>query len=205
VKFALAFVLVASLFLNILLGFETMSRRQINGSSKNLSFFWNPKTQNITNGTLQMLVDLDWSGSNLSIVVEINDDDFSRSDYLGLVFDKNGNRDLYNDLTYYLNAEEREDWPTRMPLDPQKLEPWGGLSWSAAIGLRWSPYHRCSWNTETGYVFNVGIPKSELNFTQPMLMHLCFDDANLLYKLVDLGFHYPEYNKMVVVWVEFEV
>jgi hypothetical protein len=57
----------------------------------NFTFTWGPENQRIINGTFGLKVWFALDGENLTMIIKTNDDDYSVSDYIGLVFDSNQN------------------------------------------------------------------------------------------------------------------
>lgn len=168
------------------------------------TFTWTGKNYITSNGVVRVNATFDWSSSNLTMVIWVNEDedDFCTHDCIGLVFDKDGDGDLFDEIAYWLGAGNI------IPPIPStnRLADWGGI-YTVPIQEppKPSPYHNCTF-TESGYTFNIGIPKTEINFTRPMFTHLCFFDQQAQhYAIISGGMSLPEARIEAVVWVQFEV
>jgi len=188
VKFALAFVLVASLFLNVLFGLMLVSRRQTEEEDRpkhSFTFVWGPDKQTIVNGSeLRLVMDFKWVnypnwGKTLSIVAKINDDDFDafHDDILGLVFDRNDNGVLDPggwDYPFFLLTSNE----TVMKAYLVWGEPgYGGLPSGIVIpdpafnwGYEDSPFHTCTFDNATGYTFNINIIAHRVNLDKHIVL-----------------------------------
>jgi hypothetical protein len=168
-----------------------------NGQAK--SFNWNDKNYIRGDGLVRANLTLDWHGDNLTITLWINDDDFQPYDYVGLVFDADKDGDLFDEVAYLLYAGNCT------PAHPQanRLEEWGGI-YKSPVKLPPEPsaYHYCTF--ADGYTFHVEIPKKEVNFTEPMLMHFCFFDEDAYSKAFG-NCSDIDAKKEAVVWDRFEV
>lgn len=157
-------------------------------------FKWPSSQQNITKGTLRIEALFNWEGGeNLNITVTVNDDEYIKyNDYLGIVFDRNKNGEIdlgFEDLPYaFFGNNVSYYWKPAILL----LET--GRCCYADVEPRPSPYHICIFNNETGYKFEISIPKEEVNFHLPMPVHLCFYDIDFAH-----GYMFDW------VWVRFEV
>jgi len=171
-----------------------------NEKSASYSFVW--QKNYIRSGLVRMEVTFDWSTDDLKMIVEVNDNDSDSygADYIGLVFDTNRNEDLYDELGFVLYAANMVPYKPRA----NKLEDWGGLRTSEIeMPPIPSPYHTCTFNNETGYVFHIAISKENINFERHMLMHLCFFDRDAWWGSPPRSTY--ELNVQSVVWVQFEV
>jgi hypothetical protein len=169
-------------------------------TSETRTFVWIGKKYIRDDGVVRVKATFDCSGSNLTMVIHVNDDDYILPDYIGLVFDKDKDGDLFDEVAYLLYAGNK------IPPEPSGnwLEEWGGIRISPVLlPPEPSPYHNCTF-AEDGYTFNIGIPKTEINFTKPMLTHLCFYDDDAFFD-ASWNFTRQEANEKAVVWVEFEV
>lgn len=193
--------LVLAVCLAVSLGFNIYQFLNCNSeTSVTKTFVWIGKNYVREDGVVSINATFDWSGSNLTIVILINDDELSGGDYVGLVFDKDKDENLFDEVAYLLASNNKippHDWTN-------KLEEWGGI-YTAPVLLppKPSPYHNCTF-TEDGYTFNIEISKTEINFTRPMLTHLCFFDADA-YGSASREIPLQEAREKAIVWVVFEV
>jgi hypothetical protein len=149
-------------------------------SGRAFVFLWPPNDQEIVDGTLRMEVVFSWETENLHATVKVNDDEYCAGDYIGLVFDSNKNGDLFDDLSLYalyagsiyVGQEFSLYQGSNVRLTEAGYMGTGGNPDP-------SPYHTCTFNNETGYTFEISLPKETINFHWPMLLHMCFWDLNL--------------------------
>jgi len=155
----------------------------------NFTFTWGPDTQRIVQGTLRLEISLKWvvvpnsTHKWLSMVVRVNDDDYSEGDYLGLVFDmnENGVMDLWNaDGPCGL-------WTNNMTTTSVLLEN-GFLGFAEEMPTR-GP-HNCTFDSETGYTFQINfssLPSDPWSVCNPAEvlregyenpLHICFVDSS---------------------------
>ena len=181
----LSLVLVA--LLGISLGFNFYEAFYVSRGGQNemmdFTFSWGPDRQKIVNGTFRLGVSMTVTGSNVTMVVTANDDEYDDYDYVGLVFDtnQNGHIDL-NDEPYGL-------WVNNYTAHSSLLE--GGLlGWFEDIPVR-GPQN-VTFDKSSGYTFNIEFPfyypsnpnkpwydpaaviKNGLN-----QLHVCFYDYNI--------------------------
>jgi len=136
---------------------------------KTFSFWWSPEEQNITSGNGILWINFTFKpvGENLSITVEINDDEstgcYAPEDKLILVFDKNRNGKIdfwdyrwENDTVYALGADNSSY--TYYIVGPK-----GEVDFAShpIYKPEPSPWHTCIFSNETGYVFNISLPLEE--------------------------------------------
>lgn len=155
----------------------------------NFTFTWGPDTQRIVQGTLRLEVSITWAvvpnstHKWLSMVVSVNDDEYSEWDYLGLVFDMNENGviDLgFEDLPFGL-------WTNNMTTDSALLE--NGFLAFAETMPKAGP-HNCTFDPNTGYTFRIKFysvptdliyppynPAEVLKEGNKNLLHMCFKDT----------------------------
>jgi hypothetical protein len=155
----------------------------------NFTFIWGPETQSIVQGTLRLEVSLTWgvvpnsTHKWLSMVVKVNDDDYSEWDYLGLVFDMNENGviDLgFEDAPFGL-------WTNNMTAPSVLLEN-GFLAFAETMPTP-GP-HTCTFDPDTGYTFRIFFPSPPWTGSSPLnpaevlkeghknLLHICFRDTS---------------------------
>ena len=159
------------------------------------------KTYIRPDGIVQINATFDWSGSNLTMTIKVNDDDFFWADYIGLVFDTDKDGNLFEEVAYLLDAGNMTS-----PLPSgNRLEDWGGI-YEIPVQLHPdpSPWHTCTFTEGEGYTFNIEIPKDKINFTQRMLTHVCYWDADAD---LDASLELPLQvaKEKAIVWFEFEV
>jgi hypothetical protein len=165
-------------------------------STMNFTFTWGPETQDIVDEIFKIEVSV-WFGDNtlpdnttikmFYIVVSVYDDDHSKDDYLGLVFDMNHNGVI--DLGF-------EDDPLIIYGDDSTIYELGavtlledGLLIVAEVP-REPAHNKCVYNLEKGYVFGTfGYPASDItsqfeDMPAYIPVHICFADRNL-----NLGVH----------------
>lgn len=167
----LASCLAVSLFVNCYLYFELQKVEE--RISSTFTFTWGSNVQYITPYTLKLEMQFSSEDQNISIRARINDDDYAAGDYLGLVFDKNadGSVDL-KEFGYGL-------WANNKSYDNAILSPAGNLCFPQ-IPPKPSPYHTATFNSQTGYTFEIKLPK--LNLTNSKV-HVVFNDVNLSMRL----------------------
>jgi len=176
-KFALAVVLVASLFLNILLTFGLLSNYQSGRSVGNsLAFAWSPLQQKVVNGTLWINVTWMWQTENLSMTVKVNDDDYHDSDNVGLAFD--GNRNGVIEEDFRIDGGAAAFFADNKSCGGELVKGGCGIAFFS-IGPSPSKYHTCTFNNQTGYQFKISFPKALFKIDHPILTHLIFIDAAL--------------------------
>jgi len=115
-----------------------------------------------------------WETTNLTVAVNVNDDDYNLGDSLGLAFDTNG--DGIFEGIYWLNANNhtgRKDYVLY-------ITQYGGIGWLAQMPAVPSTWHYCTFNS-SGYYFYFWIPKETIKFQQPMFVHLCFEDGDAMF------------------------
>jgi len=151
-------------------------------NSLNFVFTWGPGAQRIVNGTfrLEIMFRLERRvgspANHLCMVINANDDEYNKYDYLGLVFDTNQNG--YIDL---------EDKSYGMCVDNKTTESHllsgGFLGWSWRLPIR-GP-HIVLFEPDTGYTFIINFPYqgygdwdpgSVLKKGQDNPLHVCFYD-----------------------------
>jgi len=135
-------------------------------------YLWNDY---IRNGTpVRIEISFDWQAENLSMTVTVNDDEYNKWDYLGLVFDinKNGKIDYGGkDEPCIVHANNL----TRVRKGVYLLEN-GLFSW-AMIDPMPSSFHTCIFDKEVGYTFKISLRRQSINGVEPpMPMHICFVD-----------------------------
>lgn len=127
--------------------------------------------QQITNETLRLELTVEWGKETLNMVAKINDDDFQMEDYMGLVFDKNGNGFIDVGMTDdpYLLLQNHTT-------DHNALTKDGTIEWMVDDIPYPSPYHYCVFTEGVGYTFNITIPKSDLSNVKADMMYVTFQD-----------------------------
>lgn len=171
---------------------EEISTLKVGNSTNdtmNFTFTWGPDTQRVVQGTLLLEVSLTWvvvpnsTHKRLSMVITVNDDDYSPEDYLGLVFDMNQNGVINNGVA---------DHPfglltNNMTITSTLLE--NGFLGFAYCPPRRGP-HNCTFNLDIGYVFHIefpSLPPASGLLTNPAEvlkegcnnpLHICFVDAS---------------------------
>lgn len=171
--------LAFSVFLNITQYSSLTNLLNINHGRK-LIFLWPSDEQDIVEGTLRIEVFIDWESvpENLSMIIKVNDDDGATVqsdpqsyDAIGLSFDTNG--DHHTDKDYIFYAMNRY-YPPGYAIVHER-----GIT-HASIVPKPSPYHKCTYNNQTGYTFTINMPKNEINFHTPMLILLAYEDNSLV-------------------------
>jgi len=134
--------------------------------TKTFAFCWSPEEQNITEGILWVNFTFKTVGENLSIIVEINDDETKGNisgDTLFLVFDKNRNGKIdycnFSDTVYSLAAC---NYSFTGHLVDTKGRVYFVSHWERPIP---SPYHICIWKEGIGYTFNIVMSLEEIGST----------------------------------------
>lgn len=153
-------------------------------------------------GIVQINATFDWSGSNLTMTIKVNDND-SIADYIGLVFDTDKDGNLFEEVAYLLDSYNQ----TPPCPETNHLEDWGGI-YTLPILLHPdpSPWHTCTFTEGEGYTFNIEIPKDRINFDTRMLTHVCFWDSNAYWAAsVKGGFPLQVAKEKGIIWFEFEV
>jgi len=117
-------------------------------STKSFVFEWPPWEQTIVNGTLRMELTFSWQGENLSIIVKINDDEYSEWDCLALAFDFDGDGTPDFGLNLYANGYKH---PGILASNNRIEDPF-------LYAPTPSEYHTCVFEPEIGYTFNILFP-----------------------------------------------
>ena len=154
-------------------------------------YLWNDY---IRNGTPMCIeISFDWQAENLSMTVTVNDDEYNKADYLGVVFDKNKNGIIdfgLKDEPYVLYVNNM----TR-PKGVIILQEHGGLNWPY-INKMPSRYHVCTFDEQVGYTFKISLPREFIKVEPPTPIHICFVDYE---RGGETGY------SNVIVWVQFKV
>lgn len=141
--------------------------------SETYKFTWAREQQDIVQGTLLLELTCSRSGEGLHLTVKINDDDFNPHDYLGIIFDKNGDGAIdlgTSDEPYGL-------WANNLTAPAALTE--RGLMFAEIMPRR--GLHTCKFDS-AGYAFEVTFSKSELNLTKnTVLLRICFGDEDVPY------------------------
>lgn len=185
---------VLTVCLAVSLGFNIYQFLDCNGeTSVTKTFTRHHKTYIRPDGVVRINATFDWSGSNLTITIQVNDDEYCSHDYIGLVFDRNKDGSLFDEVAFLLGAGNKTSpFPSGV-----RLEDWGGLIEPPfTIAPKSSPWHTCTFTEDEGYTFDIEMSKAEINFTIPMLTHLCFFDQDAYRWTTQMR---------AVVWFEFEV
>ena len=120
-------------------------------------------------------VTFDWSKENLTIAIGINDNEYNYADYAGLAFDTNGGQQF--ETIFCLFACNK----TLSPQDQPMLTWYGGLkTYESSIPLP-SPWHYCTFEPGSGYLFHFSVPKETIQFSLPLKVHLCFGDWDAMW------------------------
>jgi len=144
------------------------------GRQSNYEWNWAADNQDIVAGTLHM--QLTYNGQ-MHFTVRINDDDYNDLDYLCMVFDQNqnGRIDLGSiDRPYGL-------WANNMTA-PAMLFPGGRLAF-AEVPPKPGP-HKCVFDLNTGYTFDVSIP--DLGGADSVLLRMSFVDNDVPYGSINV-------------------
>ncbi len=113
------------------------------------TFSWGPDKQKIVNGTFRLGVSMTVTGDNVMMVVRANDDEYDDYDYVGLVFDTNGNGYIdAGDEPYGLYANNLTG--------PTILTDHGFLGWAQVRPIR-GPQN-VTFSPDAGYTFVVQFP-----------------------------------------------
>jgi len=181
---ALATALVLSGFVSYMLLSKGSQESSPNENwTKTFSFWWSPDEQNITsgNGLLWMNFTFSTVGENLSIIVEVNDDE----GYCGLTmaFDRNNNGKIdYGETDFdFPEIHGVRDTPYDFDSDNMTMTPWitvepNGLRRFASVGEYPSPWHTCTFSNETGFTFKINLPLKEVGSTG--LVYAIFSDPD---------------------------
>jgi hypothetical protein len=163
--------LVLATALGTLLGFVLYSSFHFSQGSSgtvDLAFSWGPDRQRIMNGTFRLEVSMNFTGENMTMVIKANDDDYNEYDYVGLVFDTNGNGFIdHGDEPYGLYVNNLTG--------PTVLTDNGFLGWAQVRPIR-GPQN-VTFSPEIGYTFVLGL--SSLSFLRNGTnnqLHMCFHD-----------------------------
>jgi len=169
--------LVVSLFFN---AYQCLSFRGYNSStSKTFVYEWPRGSfagQRIVNDTLRLELTVEWGEETLDMVAKINDDEYHWEDYLGLVFDRNGNGFIdygMSDAPYLLGAANYTTAPNQNALTRDNT-----IEWLVDDIPHSSPYHYCVFTEDVGYTFNITIPKSELSDVKADMLFIVFIDTD---------------------------
>lgn len=143
-------------------------------------FTWGPDVQTIVPYTLVLKMNFTWDNESLFITARVNDDDcyehetdYYGHDWLGLAFDTDNDGYIHGyggDRAFVLAAGNWSIDDAFLNLGGQVI---GGYSCFVDYP---SPYHACTFDKETGYTFNINIPKTKL------------DIADLKYRRVHVSF-----------------
>jgi hypothetical protein len=172
--------LVLAIALGTLLGFALYSGFYVSQESSetvDLAFSWGPERQRIVNGTFRLEVSMNITGENMTMVIRANDDDYDEYDYLGLVFDTNGNGLIdHGDEPYGLYANNLTG--------PTILTDYGFLGWAQVRPIR-GPQN-VTFSPDAGYTFVVQFP-----FFHPgsLTDQPWFDPASTIRRGVDNPLH----------------
>lgn len=159
---ALAIALLVSVVF-IIFNFSQGNQKE----TASLSFSWGPDKQRIMNGTFRLEISMNFAGDNMTMVIKANDDDYDEYDYVGLVFDMDGNGIDLGDESYGLYANNLTG--------PTILTAYGFLGWAQVRPTR-GPQN-VTFSPDTGYTFVLQL--ASLNFLRRGFnndLHVCFHD-----------------------------
>lgn len=160
---------------------EEISTLELGNSTNDtieFTFTWGSNTQKIVQETFCLKIRLGWDGKNLTVVIQVNDDEYDPGDYIGLVF-------LNNDSEY----ESYGLFADNMTITPSFLMEHGLLSfpmYPPEVGPQ-----KVMFDPKTGYTFTVQYPwvdqegrewnparmlKRGNTYTGWNILHVCFDD-----------------------------
>mgnify|MGYP000639713916 CR=1 FL=1 len=139
-------------------------------------FTWQSDEQDIVPGTLYMRVKwkYDRKGDYLSFIISVNDNDYNEKDYIGMIFDKNQNGmiDLGTiDKPYGL-------WVNGMTA-PSALAEDGSLVFAKLPPKPGG--HKCEFDPEKGYVFEIPFIKWQSPLPRSTLLRISFVDRDVPY------------------------
>jgi len=173
--------LAVSLFFNGYFYYELTKPAEHQGPTF-FSFVWSPEQQNITEGPLYVNMTFERIGEILSVIIEINDDDYqcghwTAPDALILWFDVNGDGYVgFDDLpvvSYYWLKPDNTTLSRRLvnPLDLTLC----GAQPQVPPKIVKSPVHACTFKQGEGYVFNCTFPLKSIGSD---VVTLRFNDVN---------------------------
>lgn len=150
------------------------------GDSFDFIFTWGPDKQKIVNGTFRLEMNMTVVGGNLTILIKANDDEYNEEDYVGLVFDMDGNG--YVDL----GDESYGLWANNCTV-PSILLRAGWLGF-AQVRPHLGP-QKVTFTNETGYTYDIEFPYllNENQVWNPVStlkngtdnpLHICFQDVS---------------------------
>jgi len=161
----LSILLCVSLTVNLYLFYLS----QLPATAKIFNFHWNVEYQNVVDGTLCMNVTFEWINGNLSVVVEVNDDDYHSGDSVGLFFDRNRDGTIdHKDMRVKIGNRtvplENILIADGMATQGALISHRGKTEITRVISTR-NGRHVVTYSA-TGYVFQISYTSSELNFTE---------------------------------------
>jgi hypothetical protein len=179
--------LIVSLALNVYLTFFNASVRQDTGAPFEFDFAWGRESQMIVNDTFRLSIKMWLKADNLTMVITANDNEYDTYDYVGLVFDTNGNGYIdQGDDSYGLYACNRTV--------ESILCEHGFLGFTQGMEVR-GPQN-VSFDPYAGYTFRIEFPfyyptKLEEPWYDPATaikngtnpLHICFYDYNATFSM----------------------
>jgi len=135
--------------------------------------------QKIINGTLRLNITFESTNNSANIVATINDDDYNGYDFLGLVFDLNGNGfiDVGGlDYPYMLFASNRTYYRNHGVVLTKDGTIWTPIELAPMKSFQ----HNCTFIEGIGYTFNIRLSKSEFSLVKANMVYVYFYDRNVL-------------------------
>jgi hypothetical protein len=167
----------------------------------NFNFTWGPDSQKIVQGELHLKISLRWQNETildktyecLTIMIEINDDDYWDWEYMGLVFDTNENGYIdTGDVPIALYANNMTQ--------PSALCDDGFLAFAECPPIR--GLQTVIFNPDKGYTFQIQFPPGAHWYNYDPLkslkkgadnpIHICFQEGDLAKVFVKFLFYIPE-------------
>jgi hypothetical protein len=171
---ALAIMMVSGGFIYYTLTTSSSSGNPSEGWTTTHNFWWNPEEQNITSGKGPLWLNFTFGAKNgnLSIIVNVNDDDNAilglpdeNGATLVLVFDanKNGEIDYFSqDRPYDFRANNKTEFAGNY--SAISIGPNGDCTFPSLLPEP-SPFHTCLFSNITGYSFNITLPLEDVGTT----------------------------------------